>query len=260
MKSKTLTALGLFLLAALCTFSIWAQDEKPKIQRYFVEEIIVKPEGVAAFESAAKEMAAALKTTDFPYPVNVFARDDNHYFFSFPMQNYGDLDKIFDAWSEAMTKWGTENYKALEERMVGTFESVNYSIIRLAPRMSYVPENPRLDPREALFRYWGSCYIKPGKQEQVRKNFIKIVEMCKEENIDSGWETYVVEFGSDTPCYFYTEIGKSAADFWTHSDTTSEMLGEEIGKIWNETLVCFRSYLPSTGRFCPELSYFPESE
>lgn len=260
MKGKTLTVLGMCLILALCTFSIRAQDEKPKVQRYLVEEIIVKPGGVASFEAGAKEMAAALKKTAFPYPMSVFARSDNHYFFSFPMENYGDLDKLFAAWSEAMKKWGSENYKALEERMLGTFESVNYSVIRLAPRMSYVPENPRLAPGDALFRYWGMCYIKPGMGDQVRKNFIKIVEMCKEKNIDSGWETYIVEFGNDTPCYFYGETGKSAADFWAHADTVNEELGKEIEKTWNETLTCFRSYIPATGRFCPELSYFPENK
>jgi hypothetical protein len=240
--------------------NIWAQDEKPKTQRFFVEEMIVKPGNVAAFEAGAKEMAAALKKTDFPYPMSVFNRTDNHYFISFPMETYGDLDKIFDAWSGMKKKWGKENYQALEKRMVGTYESVNYSVVRLVPKMSYVPENPRLDPMEALFRYWGMCYVKPGKEAQVRKNFIKIAEMFKEKNIDTGFETYVVEFGNDTPCYFYTEIGKSAGDFWSHVENTNEQLGDEIMDIWNETVAYFRSYVPTTGRFRPDLSHFPEKK
>lgn len=260
MKGKVSFVFVLCFLFVLSTSNIWAQDESPKTQRYFVEEMIVKPEGVAAFEAGAKEMAAALKETGFPYPVGVFSRNDNHYFFSFPMENYGDLDKIFEAWSEVVKKWGAENYRALEERMTGTFESVNYSVIRLARAMSYVPENPRLDPAEALFRYWGMCYIKPGKEALVRENFRKIVELCKEKKLDTGFETYVVEFGNDTPCFFYAEIGKSAGDFWTHVEVTNEQMGDEIYDIWNETVTCFRRYEPGTGSFRPELSHFPEKK
>jgi hypothetical protein len=222
--------------------------------------MIVKPGGMAAFEAGVKEMAAALKKTDFHYPMSVFSRDDNHYFFSFPMENYGELDRIFEAWSGMVEKWGAENYQALEERITGTFESVNYSVIRLARGMSYVPENPRLDPTEAHYRYWGMCYIKPGKLAQVRKNFRKIIELFKEKKIDTGFETYVVEFGNDTPCIFYSEIGKSAGDFWSHVATTNEQLGDEIYDIWNETVTCFRRYIPGTGRFRPELSHLPEKK
>ena len=260
MRSKALMALVLCLLVGFSGLSIMAQDEKPKTQRYFVEEMIVKPGNVAAFEAGAKEMAAALKKTDFPYSLSVFSRDDNHYFFSFPMETYGDIDKIFEAWSEMVKKWGPENYQALEERMQGTFESVNYSVIRLAPGMSYVPENPRLDSTEALFRYWGICYIKPGKQGQVRKNFRKIVELFKEKKIDTGFETYVVEFGNDTPCFFYSEIGKSAGDFWSHAEIANEQLEDEIMDIWNETVTCLRRYVPTTGRFRPDLSHFPDKK
>ena len=176
------------------------------------------------------------------------------------MEDYGDLDKIFEAWAGMVKKWGTENYQTLEARMAGTFDSVNYSVVRLAPGMSYVPENPRLDPAEALFRYWGMCYIKPGKAPQVRKNFRKIVELFKEKNIDTGFETYVVEFGNDTPCFFYSEIGKSAGDFWSHAESQSEQLGDEIMDIWNDTTTCFRRYVPTSGRFRPELSHLPETK
>jgi hypothetical protein len=260
MRSKASIGVMLCFVVALCSMNIWAQDEKPKVQRFFVQEIIVEPGNVADFEVGAKEMTAALNKTSFPYAMSVFSRDDNHYFFSFPMETYGDLDKIFEAWSGMVEKWGTENYQALEKRMHGTFKSVNYSVIRYVPRMSYTPENPRLDPMEALFRYWGMCYVKPGKGPEVRKNFIKIVEMCKESNIDTGFETYNVEFGNDTPCYFYSEIGKSEADFWTHAEITNEKFDEEILDLWNETLACFRSYVPTTGRFRPELSHFPENK
>jgi hypothetical protein len=260
MKGKVSFVLALCLLVVLPSLNIWAQDEKPKAQRYFLEEMVVKPEKVAAFEAGAKEMAAALKKTGFPYPLSVFSRDDNHYFFSFPIENYGDIDKIFEAWSGMVKKWGAENYRALEERMTGTFDSVNYAVIRLAPGMSYVPEKPRLDPTEALYRYWGMCYVKPGKRAQFRKNFRKIVELFKEKNIDAGFETYVVEFGNDTPCIFYAEIGKSAGDFWSHVEITNEQLGDEIWDIWNDTVSCFRRYVPTTGRFRPDLSHLPEKK
>jgi len=245
------------LMVTLCSVNTGAQAEKPKVQRYFVQEIIVKPGSLGAFDAAAKEMAGALAKFNFPYRVSVFSREDNHYYFSFPMENYADMDKIFDAWPEMIGKWGKENYQALEKRIHGTFESVNYAVIRYVPEMSYIPENPRLDPKEALFRSWGNCYVKPGKAEQVAANFKKIAEICKEKSIDTGWETYVVEIGNDTPVYFYSEIGKSGADFWANMDKIHELLGEEVFKIWNETLTCFRRYEPTFGMFRPELSHIP---
>ena len=257
---KLSIVLMLSLVITLCSVNTWAQAEKPKVQRFFVEEIIVKPGDLSAFDAAAKDMAAALSKFNFPYAVSVFSREDNHYFFSFPIENYADLDKIFDAWSEMIGKWGQENYQALEKRINDSFKSVNHAVIRLVPGMSYIPENPRLNPMEALFRYWGMCYVKPGKAEQVAANFKKMAEIFKENNIDTGFETYVVEFGNDTPLFFYSEIGKSSADFWAHADKTHELLGEEIFKIWNDTLTCFRRYEPTFGMFRPELSYIPKEK
>lgn len=260
MRSKISIFLLVGFMVTICSVNTWAQAEKPKAQRFFIEEIIVKPGCLSAFDAAAKEMAAALSKFDFPYALSVFSRDDNHYFFSFPVENYAGIDKIFEAWSEMMGKWGYENYQALENRIAATFESVNYAVIRLVPEMSYIPENPRLNPMEALFRYWGMCYVKPGNEKQVVANFKKIAEMFKEKNIDTGFETYVIEFGNDTPQYFYGEIGESGADFWTHADKTHEILGEEIFKIWNETMTYFRRYEPTSGTFRPDLSYTPKEK
>jgi len=246
-------------MVLLFSVDVGAQAEKPKVQRYFVEEIIVKPGSVGAFEDAAKDMAAALAKYDFPLPMSTFRREDNHYFFSFPMETYADVDKIYEAWGEMVKKWG-EDYQDLENRIINTFENINYSIIRSAPNLSYVPENPRLDSTEALFRYWGMCYIKPGKEKQVYDSFKKIAGIFKEKNIDTGFDTYIVEFGNDTPLIFYSEIGKSAGDFWTHVDKIHEMLGEEIFDIWYETMTSFRRYEPTVGMFMPELSHIPEKK
>ena len=60
--------------------------------------------------------------------------------------------------------------------------------------------------------------------------------------------------------FFYSEIGKSAGDFWSHVEITNEKFGDEIWDIWNDTLACFRSYVPTAGRFRPELSHLPEKK
>ena len=104
------------------------------------------------------------------------------------------------------------------------------------------------------------CYIKPGKGAKFRENFKKIVALFKEKNLDTGFETFVVEFGNDAPCYFYSEIGKSAGDFWSHVPIIHEQLGDAIWDIWNDTTTCFRRYVPGTGSFRPDLSYIPEEK
>ena len=101
---KLLVVLMLGLVITLCSVNTGAQAEKPKVQRYLVQEIIVKPGSLGPFDAATKDMAGALSKFNYPYPVNVFSREDNHYFFSYPMENYADLDKIVGAWSEMVGK------------------------------------------------------------------------------------------------------------------------------------------------------------
>ena len=126
--------------------------------------------------------------------------------------------------------------------------------------MSYYPENTTLAPEEANFRYWGMCYVKYGKEKQVMENFKKIAAIFKEKKIPLGFETYQMEFGNDTPMFFYTEVGKSAAEFWASAEKSGEMMGEEVYEIWNETTKYFRKYEPTFGMYRPDLSYIPKEK
>ncbi len=259
-RGKTFCVLGIGFILGLCLLAPPAQCEEQEVEMFLVEEIVLNPSGAEVYEEAIKEMIGLYTEHSLGYSVSCFIRDDFHYYFSFPIKNYGDIDNIYKQWYAFLEKWGMENYQAMMKKLEGTYESIGMSVIRLMPEMSYVPENPRLSPDEALFRLWGSCYVKPGKEKEVAENFKKIAAMWKEKGITTGWETYAIEMGTDMPVYFYSEIGNSAADFWNESDKIHEIIGEDITNLWMKTLKLFRKYEYHTGWYRPDLSYVPKKE
>ena len=60
--------------------------------------------------------------------------------------------------------------------------------------------------------------------------------------------------GSDLPLYVWSEVGKSAADFWSISENHDEILGDEAKALWKETLSLLRKFEYKTGMPRPELS------
>ena len=62
---------------------------------FFVEEFVLKPSEVENFQEAVKQFLSFFEEYNFKYPVNSYITNDFHVYFSFPLQEMSDIDKIF---------------------------------------------------------------------------------------------------------------------------------------------------------------------
>ena len=86
----------------------------------------------------------------------------------------------------------------------------------------------------------------------------KWVELYKEKDIPSGFNTYVGGIGTEQPLYIVTSMGKSAADFFTQAEKNQKKLVEDAQKIGMKALPLIRKVEDKTGMYRHDLSYTPE--
>jgi len=252
MRSKAVIVLLIFVLL-LCAFHAFAQAQEEQPQLMMVWDMVVKPSMVNEFDAAVKNEVAFYAGYDFPYGWNVYSTNDYHYYFTMPVMNYTEIDKVHAAMSDLAEKAG-DDYKKLMKQFEGTYDSMDMLVIRMRPDLSFVPANP-LQPEEVKFLYWGFCYVIPGKEDHVANNFKKFVSLGKKHNFAIGWTTYSNDFGRDMPGFLYVETAKSATAFFSEGDKNREVAGDEIQELWIDTMKYFRKYELKMGIPRPELSY-----
>ena len=260
MRGKVSILLMVGLVVTLWAVTALAQAEEPKAQLYFVEDVVMKPSMVAEYEAIIKEVVPLCAQHEFPYPFYAYSTNDFHYYFVYPVENYADIDNLNKAWNELGKKVGVKQWQAMMERFVGTFEYYQYSVIRYLPELSYTPEKPRLKPEEANFVFWEFFYIPVGKEKELDEICQEWIELYKSKKISDGWETYVVEIGTEMPLYIFIERAKSAVDYYSQSEKILKLLGEKYQPLIAKTYAIRKKVELKTGRFRPGLSYTPEEE
>ena len=132
MRAKVLIALMVGMVVNFFALTAFAQEEKPKGQLWLIEECAVKPCGIGEFEAVLKEFVALAVEHKFPYRWYGHRSNDFRYYFSYPVENLGAVDNIFEAWDELAEKKGKEQYQALQKRFEGSLESFKYLTQRLS--------------------------------------------------------------------------------------------------------------------------------
>lgn len=258
MRGKVLILCGVFLFLCLISSGYQAKAEEKMPELIYVFDAVVKPSMADEYEAIAKEMLGVYSKYGWPYKFYTYSTEDFHYYFVYPVKDLADVEKAWQTWYGIVEKMGAAKWDELSKRMGKTYKYERAAMYRYRADLSYVPENPMVKMEEAPYTYWGGCYLIPGMEKEMEENFKKFVEIFSKHKIDSGWETWVGETGTDMPFYFYVERGKSAGDFWSHSDKVTEKIGGEITSLWRKTQALMRKYEYKTGMFRPDLSYMPE--
>ena len=259
MKCRSILSLCMVLVMSLNTLIILAQEEQKITQRYVVYEDIVKPSMVMQYEETIKEYMALFAEQQYPYPMNVYSTDDFHYYIVTPLENFTELDSIYSLINKVASNAG-EKWGEVWGKFAGTYHFDRGQIIIFNSELSYIPEEPRLNPEEGNFMYWGFGYIELGKESEFTEIFKKWVDLYKINNISDGFNTFWGSFGTEQPVVIYMMNGKDPADFWSQNKVINEILGEEAETLWGKTLKVLRKFEYKTGWFRSELSYIPEEE
>lgn len=259
MKCKSILSLCMVLVMSLNTLIILAQEEQKITQPYVVYEDIVKPSMVMQYEETTKEYMALFAEQQYPYPMNVYSTDDFHYYIVTPLENFTELDSMYSLSNKVASNAG-EKWDAVWGKFAGTYHFDRAQIIIFSSELSYIPEEPRLNPEEGNFMYWGFGYVELGKEAETAELFKKYAALYKSNNISDGFNTFSGSFGTEQPVYLWTMNGKDPADFWNQRKAINEILGEEADALWGKLLKVLRKFEYKTGWFRPELSYIPKEE
>jgi hypothetical protein len=254
---------GVFLFCAVCIMAlapmVSAQQKKPQL--YFIEDYVIKPSMAAAYEATHKDLIATVFLPyNWPWPLQTFVSEDFHYYLVYPIASLTDLDKAFAVFSGILGKVGEQKWDALNRKIGDATEYYKQGTFTSSPELSYIPEKPRLKPEEEKFIYWGFCYVMPGREKEFEALFKQIVGLCKSKKLTIEFDTFVGGIGADAPLYFYTEYGRTIADFFMTSEKTDKILGPEITDIWNKVLSTLRKYEFKAGLVRPDLSYVPAAK
>jgi hypothetical protein len=261
MKPNRLVCVLLFLAVSVLAFALPAPAQEKKPQLYMVEDDVVKPAMVAQFEAVVKEVNATLfKAYGWPWPFQVYATEDFHYYFLYPFESFADIDKGFGRFSEMLGKFGEQKWDALNRKMGDTTEYIKQGTVMLSPELSYSPEKPRLKPEEAKFVYWGFCYVMPGKEKDFEAQTKKIVALYQAKKISAGFKTWIGGLGTEMPFYFFSMTAKSAADMFVTDEKTTKLLDPEATALWNAMLKLMRKFESKMGTARPDLSYTPPAK
>jgi hypothetical protein len=261
MKSKT-CILSVFVLAVVFSSSVTSaqtSEEGKNAQLYLFWDVVVHPSNVAAFEEATKKEVELYRKYDFPYPWSTSSTNDGHYYFGIPIDDYGTVDKVLEAFEETAKKMGDEN-TALEAAFEGTIESQQMQVWSLDYGLSHYPENARLEPKEETYTEWMFVYYKPGTESEVEKIAKKWKALYESKNLNDRYSVWVGDLGTEMPVHCYVEGGKSTVDYYTRLSEVEKLLGEDVEALWKETAKLIRKTEHRTGRSRPDLSLVAFSE
>jgi len=256
MTKATAVLLSLGLLVGILALPATSEGQEQKAERFAIWEIVVRPSMALKFETALKKEIELGP----PYPWLAYSTDDNFYYFTTPIENYAGIDSLFKMETEWMAKLGDKSSELMKS-FAGTYEYYRFGVYRALPEQSYVPKKARLKPEEAKFIYWGLASVEVGREEEFKDVLKQWVGLYEDKNIPTGWSTFALEMGAEMPLYFWTESGKSAAEYFIESEKAVKKLGEEkIKEMGEKTQACLRKYESKTGRLRPDLSVMPKEK
>jgi hypothetical protein len=253
---RSVIALAAFL--GLLPAVIRSQEAQPQL--LLMGDFLVDTSRVAEYEAAVKGLLANLQKHGFPFLLDTYSTDDNHYYIVYGLKNYAEADSWFKAWAELGQKMGPENLQALHKRIVAAELERVYQFWTFRPDISFLPEKERLKPEEIGYYTWDYVWVIPGKEaefEAVNKEWIALSKVKKARD---PFLTYAGDLGTRMPVYVWFEYGKSAADYAATEEKFWKSMGEEGAALSKKTRALIRKMESKTGRYRLDLSYAPKSK
>jgi hypothetical protein len=238
--------------------AIHPQELQPQL--HLVGDFLVDTSRVAEYEAAIKELLANLEKHVFPFALDIYSTDDNHYYLLFPLKNYADANLWLKAWAELGQKMGPENLQALHGRVVAAEIERVYQFWYYRPDISFLPEKERLKPEERGYYTWDFVSLIPGKEAEFEAINKEWIALSKAKNARDPFFTWMGNLGTKMPVYVWVEYGKSAADYAIAEEKFWKSMGEEGAALSKKTRALIRKMESKTGRYRPDLSYAPKSK
>jgi len=257
-RQTFVSILGIFIFLLALPAAALSQEAKPQL--HLVGDFLVDTSRVAEYEAAIKELLANLGKHGFPFRLDIYSTDDNHYYAVYPLKNYADADLWIKTWGELRQKMGPENLQAMHRRIVAAEIELVYQFWYYRPDISFLPEKERLKPEEGGYYTWDFVSVIPGKEGEFEIINKEWIALSKAKNARDPFYTWAGDLGTKMPVYIWVEYGKSAADYAVTEEKFWKAMGEEGAALSKRTRALIKKMESKTGRYRPDLSYAPKAK
>lgn len=218
---------GFFLLTPV-SFS-----QEMKDQLFWVREEVVKIEMWDKYESTSKDWVKMMTEAglDFPY-MQASQRDDGHYYYLFPLDNYAAIDKMPEIFGAAIEKIGQDKWQKFMVENESSMITHKDFIAKRSAKYSYWPKEPRLKPEEVKYLHWMFFHYKLENRKEVMDIMTEWKKLYEEKNIKNGYTIWLIELGLDNNLIALTEGYKDGADYYTAMNTDNAMMEAEASALW----------------------------
>lgn len=238
------------------TLTLGQDNMQPRL--YFVEDVIIKPSETENFHRVIGEFIKYFRENDFSFEVGSYLTNDLHMYFTFPLENAEDVERLFSEFNALAEKVDPTEWSNLMQRQYNAIDSYNYGLYYLRPDLSYFPENPRLSPEESNYLMWEFVYIKPGKEAEMQELCKDWVELYKSKGITEPYTTWVAFIGNELPLYVFVMAAKDAVDFQQANSANMEKLGDAGNALYEKTMKLIKRMEFKNGEAMPDLMYYLE--
>ncbi len=247
----------LFLLTGLLIYSAFTlAQEEPKDQLYWIREEVAKVDMWDQYESTSKEWIKLMTDAglDLPY-MWASQRDDAHYYYLFPLDNYAEIDKLQEIFGSAVDKIGKEKWAKFMVENEGSMETHKDFIATRSAKYSYWPEEPRLKPEERNFIHWMFFQYKLENRKEVMDIMAEWKTLYQTKNIKNGYTIWLPEVGLNNNMIALTESFKDGADFYSAQKEDNDMMEAEANALWNKMSPFITSIENKYGKPRPDLGF-----
>lgn len=247
--------LSLTAVLLLSSGFLMAQQEM-KDQLYWVREEVAKVDMWDQYEKTSKEWVEMMTGAglDLPY-MWVSQRDDAHYYYLFPLDNYASIDKLSDIFGAAVDKIGKDKWAKFIAENEASMETHRDFIVTRSAKYSYWPEEPRLKPEERKFIHWMFFHYKMENRKEVMDIMTEWKQLYQEKNNKNGYTIWLMELGRDNNMIVLTENYKDGADYYAEMEKDNATMEEEASALWAKMSVYITSVENKYGNQRPDLGF-----
>lgn len=250
--------LPLLILLSVCfSFASFAQEET-KDQLYWIREEVVDVSKWDQYEQTSKQWVDLMNEggLDLPY-VRASQRDDGHYYYLIPLNNYAEIDNFPDVFGSAVNKIGKEKWDSFMQENESSMITHKDFIAKRSGKYSYDPKEPRIKPEETGFLHWIFFSYKLEKRKEILEVLAEWKKLYEDNNIPEGWGVWIIEIGEANNMMAIVEGAKDGESFYAAMDDESrQKIKDDENKLWVKFSKNVISIDEKFGKPRPDLSYF----
>lgn len=250
------TVFYIFLLCGLFLTTPSSFSQEMKDQLFWVREEVVKVDMWDKYESTSKEWVKMMTEAglNFPY-VWASQRDDGHYYYLFPLENYAAVDKMPSIFGAAIDKIGKDKWAKYLVENESTIATHKDFIVTRSAKYSYWPKEPRLKPEDPNFTHWMFFHYKLENRKEIMDIMLEWKKLYEDKNIKNGYTIWLVEMGLDNNMIALTENFKDGADYYTSQKEDNAAMEAEAGLLWAKMAPFIISIENKYGNQRPDLGF-----